>query len=144
MIGWIGLEKAFLNFDIHKHFQFPSFAILCIKNQILMYLRKYRKIDREISLEEKLNHGSLKNYTINDILKVENNDLFDQLTIEAVKSEIKKLPVEDFFILAHKFGIDGYEILSEEEISKVLNYSQPHINRKKQKILKKLRARLSE
>lgn len=140
MIGCIGLEKSFQNFNINKKIQFSSFAIICIRNQILMYLRKMKKTTTEISMEEKINSDC--NITIHDTIKMENDNLFDQITIETTMNEVKKLNKEEFFILVHSFGINGYEKISEIEMGKILNLSQPHINRKKHKILKKLKSRL--
>lgn len=42
-IGIIGLVKSVDTFDLDKKFEFTTYAIRCIDNEILMFLRKAKK-----------------------------------------------------------------------------------------------------
>ena len=48
-VGTIGLIKAVDTFEINKGYTFSTYASACIDNEILMYLRKYKKEKANIS-----------------------------------------------------------------------------------------------
>ena len=54
-IGCIGLMKAINTFDASKNIKLATYASRCIKNEILMYLRKNSKVRLEVSIDEPLN-----------------------------------------------------------------------------------------
>ncbi len=53
-IGSIGLIKGINTFSSNKNIKLATYASRCIDNEILMYLRKNKKRNSEISLEESL------------------------------------------------------------------------------------------
>ena len=57
-IGTIGLIKAINTYSIDKNIKLATYASRCIDNEILMYLRKNKKISSEVSLEESLSYDS--------------------------------------------------------------------------------------
>jgi RNA polymerase sporulation-specific sigma factor len=56
--GFLGLWKAARTYKPEKGYAFSTYAIKCISNQVLMYLRKYKKRlpDNAISLDEMVSH----------------------------------------------------------------------------------------
>ena len=51
-IGTIGLIKAVNTFDFERNIRFSTYAGRCIENEILMYMRKEKKHNADISLDE--------------------------------------------------------------------------------------------
>ena len=50
-IGLIGLIKAVDTFDIEKGIQFLTYALCCVNNEIIMFLRKNKKHQNNFSYE---------------------------------------------------------------------------------------------
>lgn len=69
--GVIGLIKAEQTYDINKKNSFSTYACVCIKNEILGYLRKNNKSNL-LSLNEELSN----NNTFEDLLISEEKDFF--------------------------------------------------------------------
>jgi len=53
-IGTIGLMKAVKTFSGDKNIKLATYASRCIDNEILMFLRKNKKVKGEVSFEESL------------------------------------------------------------------------------------------
>ena len=96
-IGTIGLIKGINTYKVDKNIKLATYASRCIDNEILMYLRKNKKRNGDVSLEESLSYDSEGNELhLEDILgtepdlvtkELEDNDL--KLTL---MKEIEKLP----------------------------------------------------
>ena len=57
-IGTIGLIKAINTYSMDKNIKLATYASRCIDNEILMYLRKNKKLNSEVSLEESLSYDA--------------------------------------------------------------------------------------
>ena len=76
-VGSIGLIKAVKSFDAHKNIKLATYASRCIENEILMHLRKTKKIKTEMSLDEPLNSDLDGNeLMLADILSTEYDVVF--------------------------------------------------------------------
>ena len=53
-IGSIGLIKAINTFSSNKNIKLATYASRCIDNEILMYLRKNKKVKSEVSIDQAL------------------------------------------------------------------------------------------
>ena len=53
-IGTIGLIKGIKTYSMDKNIKLATYASRCIENEILMYLRKNKKIKTEVSFDESL------------------------------------------------------------------------------------------
>ena len=53
-IGTIGLMKGVKTFSMDKNIKLATYASRCIDNEILMYLRKNKRVKTEISFDESL------------------------------------------------------------------------------------------
>ena len=84
-IGTIGLIKGINTYKVDKNIKLATYASRCIDNEILMYLRKNKKRNGDVSLEESLSYDSEGNELhLEDILgpdpdlvtkELEDNDL---------------------------------------------------------------------
>src|SRR5437763_16827965 len=50
-IGLIGLMKAADSFKVEKEIKFATYASRCIENEVLMFLRRQKKINAEIGFD---------------------------------------------------------------------------------------------
>lgn len=132
--GMLGLVKAANTFDEERGTKFSTYAALCIRNEMLMYMRKTRRyFDREISLESPVTvdeNGAV--LTIADTLEANENPQDECLAGLMYEEFIQKLTPLDQRVLGLR--IEGY---TQKEISARLGYSQGYIARR----IKGIRAR---
>ena len=58
-IGTIGLIKAINTYRPDKNIKLGTYASRCIENEILMYLRKTKRLAGEVSLSDTIRRGIL-------------------------------------------------------------------------------------
>ena len=143
-IGTIGLIKGINTYKVDKNIKLATYASRCIDNEILMYLRKNKKRNGDVSLEEYLSYDNEGNELhLEDILgtdpdlvtkELEDNDL--KLTL---MKEIEKLPNRDKEIMKLRYGLFGAKEITQKELAKKLNISQSYISRIEKKVIKKIK-----
>ena len=143
-IGTIGLIKGINTYKVDKNIKLATYASRCIDNEILMYLRKNKKRNGDVSLEEYLSYDNEGNELhLDDILgtdpdlvtkELEDNDL--KLTL---MKEIEKLPNRDKEIMKLRYGLFGAKEITQKELAKKLNISQSYISRIEKKVIKKIK-----
>lgn len=148
-IGTIGLVKAINTFKSDKNIKLATYASKCIENEILMYLRKKSKIKGEVSLDEPLKCDYDGNeLLLGDILSTAENEVLDSLFIKEDETllyeAIKTLKPREIEILSLRFGLNGYEELTQKETAEKLGISQSYISRLEKRIIKKLKENLKE
>jgi len=142
-IGTIGLMKAVETFDPHKKVQFATYSSKCIENEILMYLRKNKKRNNDISIESSLSHDSEGNdLSIADTLTNGEEEIEEEVMkktkIQLVKEIMYKLPDVERKIIQYRFGIDCSK-KNQQDIAKSLDISQSYVSRIERKILVKMK-----
>ena len=148
-IGTIGLVKAINTFKLDKNIKLATYASRCIENEILMYLRKKSKMKVEVSLDEPLKCDYDGNeLLLIDILSLNQNEVVDDLLIKEkermLHKAIKKLRPREKLILSLRFGLNGYDELTQKETADKLGISQSYISRLEKRIIKKLRTSLKD
>ena len=148
-IGTIGLVKAINTFKLDKNIKLATYASRCIENEILMYLRKKSKMKVEVSLDEPLKCDYDGNeLLLIDILSLNQNEVVDDLLIKEkermLHEAIKKLRPREKLILSLRFGLNGYDELTQKETADKLGISQSYISRLEKRIIKKLRTYLKD
>ncbi len=143
-IGTIGLIKGINTYKMDKNIRLATYASRCIDNEILMYLRKNKKRNADVSLEESLSFDSEGNELhLEDILgtdpdlvtkELEDNDL--KLTL---MKEIDKLPERDKQIMKLRYGLFGEKEITQKELAERLNISQSYISRIEKKVIKRIK-----
>lgn len=146
-IGFIGLIKAANTFEFDKGAKFATYAGRCIKNEILMALRKEKRSSRAeivyfddvVSVDRNGNR-----LTLGDTLGREDKQLLNcesekvnQLLLETIMS----LPQREKFIICHLYGL-GCTKETQDEVAKQVGLSQAHVSRLEKNILKKLRMKM--
>ena len=85
-IGTIGLIKGINTYKIGKNIKLATYASRCIDNEILMYLRKNKKRNADVSLEESLSFDAEGNELhLEDILGTDPDLVTKNLRIMILK-----------------------------------------------------------
>ncbi len=146
-IGTIGLIKAVNTFQPDKNIKLATYASRCIENEILMYLRKTSSQKCEISLDEPLNIDWDGNeLLLSDVLGSDGEEVGKEVEREDEKQLLLKLidnlcPREKE-IMQMRFGMCGYEELTQKEVADYLGISQSYISRLEKKIIVKLKKQI--
>lgn len=143
-IGTIGLIKGVNTYKLDKNIKLATYASRCIDNEILMFLRKNKKRKGEVSFEDSLSYDAEGNELhLEDILGTEPDIVTKGLEKETEKSllykEINKLNDRDKQIMILRYGLFGYEEMTQKDVAKVLGISQSYISRIEKKIIKRLK-----
>jgi RNA polymerase sporulation-specific sigma factor len=123
--GMLGLMKAANTFDSEKG-RFSTYAILCIRNEMFMFMRKMRKsFDREISLYTPvgLDAEGSEVYLI-DTIPCNQASAEDEMECKDAVQFINEQSPRNKSIM--KMRVDG---LTMTEIGKVLGISQSYVSR---------------
>ena len=146
-IGTIGLIKAIGTFNPEKNIKLATYASRCIENEILMFLRKKSSHRTEVSIDEPLNTDWDGNELLlsdvlgtdgDEVMKPLEDDVERQLLMEAVG----RLEERERTIILMRFGLNGYEELTQKEVADLLGISQSYISRLEKRIILRLRREL--
>ncbi len=145
-VGSIGLIKAVNSYKLDKNIKLATYASRCIENEILMFLRKANKTINDLSLDDGLindeegNSLSLGEMIPDDNLICEQVELKDQKSY--LLQTIEKLNKREKVIMCMRYGLNGYEELTQKEVADKMNISQSYISRLEKKILRKLKVEM--
>lgn len=148
-IGSLGLIKAVQTFKMEKNIKLATYASRCIENEILMHLRKTQKSRQDISLDEVLNVDSEGNeMVLADILCSNDDQALDEMT--KAEDELKlqlalnALSKKEKEIISMRYGLFGYEEMTQKEVADYLGISQSYISRLEKRIIEKIRQFVNE
>lgn len=143
-IGTIGLMKGVKTFSMDKNIKLATYASRCIDNEILMYLRKNKKVKTEISFDESLSFDADGNELhLEDVLGTEpdlvTKPLEDEVNKKLMLDEIEKLSERDKEIITLRYGLNGRMEKTQKEVAELLGISQSYISRIEKKVIKRLK-----
>ena len=143
-IGTIGLIKGIKTYQMDKNIKLATYASRCIDNEILMYLRKNKKVRTEISFDESLSFDADGNELhLEDILGTEPDIVTRNLEKETEKNivmeEIKKLNDRDKEIIMLRYGLMGHKEMTQKDVADLLGISQSYISRIEKKVIRRLK-----
>ncbi|MBQ3021384.1 MAG: sigma-70 family RNA polymerase sigma factor [Bacilli bacterium] len=144
-IGIMGLIKAVDNFNLEKNVSFSAFAITCINNEILMYIRYNKKHLNDTSFNSPI--GTDKDGSelmLEDILEDDNNDyeiIENKESIIEIRNQVQSLKIRDKKIISLYYGFNNKRH-TQEEIAKLLGFSRTYISRLIVKIEKQIKENL--
>ena len=143
-IGSIGLIKAIDSFKTDRGTRFATYGAKCIQNEILMYFRSFKKTSMEVSINETIDIDKDGNpLTYLDIIRDEERIAED---IE-LRTHIKKLLIlvdkillgREKEIIVLRYGLKGYEPMTQKEVASHLKISRSYVSRIEKKALEKIR-----
>ena len=145
-IGTIGLIKAVSSFKADYGNRFATFAIRCIENEILMYLRRNSKTRLEVSIDEPLNVDWDGNeLLLSDILGTDEDVIYRDIETDVERTllmtAIAGLTGRERMIIELRFGLNtaGGEEKTQKEVADMLGISQSYISRIEKKIMGRLK-----
>ena len=137
-IGIIGLIKAASTFSIEKKTKFSTYASVCIRNEILMYLESFKKFStHETSLEITINDE--ENLNLYDVLSDSNHDsikLYEDSDFISYLLTVILNHLESKDVVIFLYQLSGK---TQQEIGDILLYSRSCISRKLKIIRKKVK-----
>ena len=143
-IGTIGLIKGIKTYQMDKNIKLATYASRCIDNEILMYLRKNKKVRTEISFDESLSFDADGNELhLEDILgtapDIVTRDLERETERNLVMEEINKLGKRDKEIIMLRYGLMGHKEMTQKDVAELLGISQSYISRIEKKVIRRLK-----
>lgn len=143
-IGTIGLMKGVKTFSSDKNIKLATYASRCIDNEILMFLRKNKKIKGEVSFEESLSYDADGNELhLEDVLGTDSDivtrPLEDSLNKRLMMEEINRLNDRDREIIIMRYGLFNNPEKTQKEVADILGISQSYISRIEKKVIKRLK-----
>ena len=133
-IGILGLIKAVDSYDMTKGYEFSTYAIKCIDNEILMLMRDSKKRINIISLENIVSRNNddedgikIQDQLTDDYNLEEENEKFEVYKI--IRELVHKLQGEDREVIMLYFGFYNNRHYKQHEIATKLNISQAKVSR---------------
>ena len=144
-IGSIGLIKAINTFTRDKNIKLATYASRCIDNEILMYLRKNKKVKCEVSIDQALSlDGDGNELHLEDIIGTDKDEVSRCIEENDDKSlilnEILKLKERDRNIMVLRYGLLGNLEYTQKEVAEKLGISQSYISRIEKKVIRRLKS----
>ncbi|MBQ9929555.1 MAG: RNA polymerase sporulation sigma factor SigE [Oscillospiraceae bacterium] len=146
-IGTIGLIKAIGTYRRDKNIKLATYASRCIENEILMHIRKIAGQKAEISLDEPINMDYDGNeLLLSDILGTEEDmilrPLEDDVDLCVLRQALLELPEREREIVLMRYGLYGYQELTQKEVAQKMGISQSYISRLEKRIMLRLKKEL--
>lgn len=141
-VGSIGLIKAVDSYKLDKNIKLATYASRCIENEILMYLRKVNKTLNDMSLDDILaGDDDGNNLTLGETIP-DPKPAYENIELENEKKYllqcIQTLNEREKRIMCMRYGLNGFDELTQKEVADSMNISQSYISRLEKKILNKL------
>ena len=151
-IGQIGFAKALMSFDKNRKVSFSTFCINCIRNEILLNLRKEKKhMNNNVSLNKTLSTDKNGNeLELEEILNFDDNSGCKSLEENVIADDDKKilmkalsdLKEKEKTVLIYRFGLLGKEKLTQNDIANMIGMSQANVSKIEKLALKKAKKQL--
>ena len=149
-IGSIGLIKGINSFNAEKNIKLSTYISKCIDNEILMYLRSSKRLNQEVYLEEPIGKDKDDNtITLKEILENDEKPIDEEielkLNIKKLYDKIKTILKErERTIIELRFGLNGKEPKTQNEIAKNMGISRSYVSRIETKAIGKLAKELKQ
>jgi RNA polymerase sporulation-specific sigma factor len=142
-IGTIGLIKAIDSYKLSAGTKLATYAARCIENEILMQLRKDRKRQGDVSLNDEFDSDGDGSVPMIDTLAAP-DDLIDSIALSADCERLQPvlgdvLTDRERELITMRYGIDGKRPRTQSEIGCALNISRSYVSRIEKRAIEKLR-----
>lgn len=139
-VGIIGLMKAIMKFDLSKGNVFTSYALKCIHNEVLLFLKSLKKIPN-ISIDKPIDGDEGTTITIADTLS-DDKDYYsvyeDEPIYKMINEVLDKLPERDREMTKLYFGFYDDEPYSQVKIAEMFSISSPVVSQIINRSIKKI------
>lgn len=152
--GLEGLNKGLKGFDKSRTYKgqpisFTTYLVPCIRSSIINFIKKYSSdyLSQSIPIDEAFatTYDDEKSSKINNINFDEATELtFDEMIInkercKKIRDCLEILNSDEKFVIIHSFGISEQEEYSQEQLSIILDVTQPAVSTLKKRALMKLK-----
>lgn len=149
-IGSIGLIKGINSYNSSKNIKLSTYISKCIDNEILMHLRSSKKLNQEVYLEEPIGKDKDDNtITLKDVLENDEKPIEEEIELKFKISKLYEkirtiLKGRERKIIELRFGLNGEEPKTQNEIAKGMGISRSYVSRIETKAIGKLAKELHE
>ncbi len=132
-IGIIGLIKAIDSFSKEKGYKISTYASKCVENEILMHIRATKKIKSEVSMNTIIGTDKDGNdMELVDTLDAEGKDAIDTIYNKIMSEQVikyinTKLSQRDKYIMNLRYGLNGHEQKTQQQIADELGISRSYV-----------------
>ena len=142
-IGTIGLMKAVNSFTPDRKTKLATYAARCIENEILMYLRTQKKVQKDVSLFDPIGMDKDgQSLQIADLLQTDDEAPIDAVEqrerIERLYRHLGKLDGRELEIIQRRYGLLDDQPVTQKEIAAQLNISRSYVSRIEKRAIVKL------
>ncbi|WP_345947242.1 sigma-70 family RNA polymerase sigma factor [Natroniella acetigena] len=142
-IGSIGLIKAIDSFNPDKNTKLATYAARCIENEILMYLRRTKKLKNEKLMHEPIGSDKEGNQIrLIDILGTAVDIVSDEVELvlkeEKLYEKLTELDLRERRVLELRYGLKDGKKRTQREIAKKMDISRSYVSRIEKKAVNKL------
>lgn len=148
-IGTIGLIKAVNTFRADKGIRLATYASRCIENEILMYFRRTRKLQGEVSLSETIEtDGDGAELSIGDVVG-KSDTMLEDLQDKDDRALVRRLVAErlterEADVIRRRYGLEGRVPQTQRQVAAAYGISRSYVSRIEKKALGKLEEALRE
>jgi len=142
-IGTIGLMKAVNTYTTDRKTKLSTYAARCIENEILMYLRTQKKVQKDISLFEPIGGESDgQSLEIADLLQTNDDAPIDMVeqneSKERLYRHLGRLNSRELEIIQRRYGLLDDKPMTQKAIAEQLNISRSYVSRIEKRAIVKL------
>lgn len=144
-VALIGLVKAAKSYNSDYKLKFSTFACKCIRNEILLEIRKNNSNKRKanvncVSLEKEM-YSNVNDDCIllKDLISSKYNLEEEIIKKDIMSNILNGLNDIEKYVLIHTYGLFGNKAINQEEIAKKINKSQAQISRTLKNTIRKIR-----
>lgn len=143
-IGSLGLIKAVDSFKAGYGTRFATYGAKCVQNEILMFFRSRKKHVSDVSINDTIDIDKDGNpLTYLDIISVEESiecELDLKMHTERIRELVDSvLPPREREIIVLRYGLKGYQPLTQREVAKHLGISRSYVSRIEKRALELLK-----
>lgn len=148
-IGTVGLIKAVNTFKADKGIRLATYASRCIENEILMYFRRTKKLQGEVSLNEAIEtDGDGAELSIGDVVG-KSDTMLEDLQDKDDRALVRRLVAErlterEADVIRRRYGLEGRVPQTQRQVAAAYKISRSYVSRIEKKALGKLEEALRE
>ena len=134
-IGTIGLIKAVNTFRPDKGIRLATYASRCIENEILMYFRRTKKLQGEVSLNEAIEtDGDGAELSIGDVVG-KSDTMLEDLQDKDDRALVRRLVAErlterEADIIRRRYGLEGRVPQTQRQVAAAYHIARSYVSRR--------------
>lgn len=146
-IALVGYAKALENYKEDRTTKFSTYAINCMKNEILFFLKRERlkhqgtlSLNSILATDKNGNQLSLEEIVFDDEIPEYNPEkkIIQDEKIDKLQKLVEQLNEKEKLIICYRYELFGYELKTQKEIAELVGMSQANISKIEKSILDKL------